>query len=97
MLLVDGQGSRGVTACSLLTDKARASVTGTTDVTCADAILNIDETDTEVSSTQVWGDAAQVKIGTDVIFLRLQRAGWRVRAAGCETQADGVYDCDVEG
>ena len=46
---------------------------------------------------QVWGDAAQVRIGADVIFLRRQQAGWQVRAAGCTPQPGTAYDCDVDG
>jgi hypothetical protein len=92
----------GEAACSLLTERARQSVTGATDATCADAIINIDQADIdeagdEVHSVEVWGDAAQVKVGDDVIFLREQAEGWQVRAAGCTKQSVGGYDCDIEG
>ncbi|MCW2528343.1 MAG: hypothetical protein JWM76_3203 [Pseudonocardiales bacterium] len=91
------QAGSGGTACDLLTENAQSAASGATGVSCDEAILNVKETSTDVSSTQVWGDAAQVRVGDDVLFLRKQNDGWRVRAAGCQRKSNGVYDCDVEG
>jgi hypothetical protein len=87
----------GADACALLTSDAEQSVSGATDVACATAVLNIDERGAEVRHIQVWGDAAQVKLGSDTVFLQELPDGWQVRAAGCRSQPGAAYDCDVEG
>jgi hypothetical protein len=86
----------GAAACDLLTPRARDSVAGATDAECEDAILALDGTADSASNVEVWGDAAQVRIGSDTIFLLRLREGWRVDAAGCAPQHLGPYDCDVE-
>jgi len=91
------QDKKGQAACMLLTDEAEESVSGATDVSCEEAVLNIEEDGTAVHSVQIWGDAAQVKLGNDTVFLRWLPAGWQVRAAGCESQPGAAYRCDVEG
>jgi hypothetical protein len=85
----------GAAACRLLTSDTRQSAAGATDTPCAKAVLSVDEQGTAVSSTQVWGDAAQVRIGSDVVFLRQISGRWRVSAAGCTPQPAGPYDCDL--
>jgi hypothetical protein len=90
----DKQGDK---ACALLTPDAEESVSGATDVSCPKAILNVDERGLDVRSVQVWGDAAQVKVGSDTVFLRRLETGWQVRAAGCQSQPKAAYKCDVEG
>jgi hypothetical protein len=87
----------GAAACALLTERARESVSGATDATCADAVLNVEEDGSAVRRVEVWGDAAQVRVGTDVIFLQRLRAGWFVSAAGCEPRPSAPYNCDVDG
>jgi hypothetical protein len=87
----------GATACGLLTEQARESVSGATDASCAEAVLNIDEHGGPMRKVEVWGDAAQVRIGTDVVFLVHLRTGWRVSAAGCKPQPGAPYKCEVDG
>jgi hypothetical protein len=91
------QDGRGQHACDLLTPDAEKSVTGATEFACAAAVVNIDESGSDVHRIQVWGDAAQVKVGSDTVFLQRLPAGWQVRAAGCQFQPGAAYDCDVEG
>ncbi|MEO7262509.1 MAG: hypothetical protein ABI047_14835 [Jatrophihabitantaceae bacterium] len=91
------EDSNGSDACALLTSEAEESVSGATDVPCATAVLTIDENGSQVHHVQVWGDAAQVKLGSDTVFLRRLPAGWQVRAAGCQPQPGAAYHCDVEG
>jgi hypothetical protein len=91
------EDKQGENACALLTPDAEESVSGATDVSCQTAILNVDEHGLDVHSVQVWGDAAQVKVGSDTVFLRRLDAGWQVRAAGCQSQPKAAYKCDVEG
>lgn len=87
----------GADACALLTSEARSSVSGATDVACETAVLNLDESGAGVRHVQVWGDAAQVKVGSDTVFLQDLPRGWQVRAAGCRFQPGAAYTCDVKG
>ena len=91
------EDENGQDACELLTSEAEESVSGATDVSCATAVLNLDESGSEVRHIQIWGDAAQVKLGSDTVFLRRLPTGWQVRAAGCQSQPGAAYHCDVEG
>jgi hypothetical protein len=91
------EGHDGASACGLLTPAARSSVSGATNAPCTKAILSIDEKGTSVAATQVWGDAAQVHVAGDVVFLRRVTGGWHVSAAGCTRRPSGPYDCDVSG
>jgi hypothetical protein len=90
--VADGNGAA---ACRDLTSDAQQSVSGATDVPCSKAVVSVDEKGTAVSSVQVWGDAAQVHVGQDVVFLRRISGRWLVSAAGCVRQSEGPYDCDV--
>jgi hypothetical protein len=63
----------------------------------ADAVLGVRAHADRVSGVQVWGDAAEVRFGSDVLFLRLVSGHWRVSAAGCTRQPVGPYDCKVGG
>jgi hypothetical protein len=90
--LVRGDGSA---ACGLLTPSARSSVGGATDAKCEEAILNLQEGGEDPGASQVWGDAAQVRVGDDVLFLRRIGGKWLVAAAGCEPQSTGPYECKV--
>ena len=88
----DGSG-----ACALLTDEARSSVPGATDASCPEAITGVKEHGKRISGVQVWGDAAQVHIGDDVLFLRRMSGRWQVSAAGCTPRPAQPYDCEVAG
>jgi hypothetical protein len=90
--VADGNGAA---ACRVLTSDAQQSVSGATDVPCSKAVVSVDEKGTSVSSVQGWGDAAQVHVGQDVVFLRRVSGRWLVSAAGCVRQPAGPYDCDV--
>ncbi|HEV2885714.1 MAG TPA: hypothetical protein VGX49_02275 [Jatrophihabitans sp.] len=91
------EDDKGADACALLTSDAEESVSGATDVPCATAVLNLEESGSQVHHVQIWGDAAQVKLGSDTVFLSRLSAGWQVRAAGCQSQPGAAYNCDVEG
>jgi hypothetical protein len=92
------QDKNGSAACELLTPDAQDAAVGATNAKCEDAVVNIDSEGTNVTSVQVWQDAAQARIGSDVLFLSHMHGGWRVRAAGCsyDTSHRG-YQCDVQG
>lgn len=51
----------------------------------------------QVVETAVWGDAAQVRMSRDTLFLTRTGAGWKVVAAGCTPNGDLPYVCRLEG
>jgi hypothetical protein len=85
----------GVEACGMLTSEAYSSASGATDTPCPEAITSIQVKGTKVTAVQVWGDAAQVRLGSDVLFLRHISGRWLISAAGCEPKPEGPYDCSV--
>ena len=83
--------------CRLVTAAAAESAE-TGDDTCVQALGDLDFPGAgPVGAVQVWRDRAQVKAGTDTLFLTEVDGGWRISAAGCTARADGPYDCDLEG
>jgi hypothetical protein len=87
----------GVAACKLLSPRAAESAPGATDASCADAVKSVEENGRTADSVQVWGAAAQVRIGNDVLFLQRLSGHWLVSAAGCQRQPVGPYSCKVSG
>jgi hypothetical protein len=87
----------GAAACRLLTPGAQQAVPGATNASCSQAIVNVNAPGRRVRAVQVWGDAAQVRIGSDTIFLRQMPRGWLVSAAACKPQPKGPYQCEVSG
>jgi len=83
--------------CRLLTPAAEESaVTG--DQTCAQAVGDLDlPGGGPVRRVEVWSDRAQVRAGTDTLFLTKLSGGWRVSAAGCTARPGRPYDCEVSG
>jgi hypothetical protein len=96
-LVAELEQGDGAGACGMLTPKARTSTTGATDETCAHAITSLREHGTTISHVTVWGDAAQVRIGGDVLFLRRINGSWLISGAGCRPQPSGPYDCEAGG
>jgi hypothetical protein len=83
--------------CALLTPAAAESV-ATGDETCEQALGNLDlPGGGPVGDAELWSDQAQVRAGSDTLFLVRLGAGWRVNAAGCTPRGGRPYDCDVEG
>lgn len=88
------QDGDGATACALLAPTAVEGL-ASGGQSCEEAVLGV-RTGGSAAQVQVWGDEAEVRTGDDVIFLMRLAVGWRVRAAGCTTQPDRPYRCDVE-
>jgi hypothetical protein len=82
--------------CRLLTPAAAASV-ATGVGTCADAVGDLDLSSGPVGKVEVWSDRAQVRAGTDTLFLTRVAGGWKVSGAGCTARPGLPYDCDIEG
>jgi hypothetical protein len=81
--------------CGLLAPKTREQLE--TSGSCASALGDLPLEGGEVESVEVWGGDAQVRLTDDTLFLTRTSAGWKVAAAACTPQAEGPYDCDVEG
>jgi len=83
--------------CQLLTPAAAQSA-ATGEETCEQAVGDLDlPGGGSVGRVELWSDEAQVRAGTETLFLVRLSDGWRVNAAGCTPQDDRPYDCDVEG
>jgi hypothetical protein len=85
----------GRTACAALIPKAADSLRSGGE-SCEKAITELNLTGGGVGQVQVWGDYAQVRLGSDTLFLAESSAGWKVSAAGCERRPRQPYDCEVE-
>jgi hypothetical protein len=83
--------------CELLAPSTRAALESETSTACTDAITDVPLPGGSVTAVEVWGGAAQVRIGRDVVFLTETGSGWLVTAAACEPRRDLPYDCEVEG
>jgi ketosteroid isomerase-like protein len=82
--------------CALLAPAAAESA-ATGDETCEQAVGDLDLPGGRVGRVELWSDEAQVRAGTDTLFLVRLAGGWRVTAAGCTPRGDQPYDCDVAG
>lgn len=83
--------------CRLLTPAAAGSVAAH-DETCPQALADLHLPGTgRPDRVEVWSDRAQVRTGTDTLFLTRIGGHWRISGAGCTNQGDEPYDCDVAG
>jgi hypothetical protein len=97
-LLTAVQSQDGATACALLAPDTASEVEQSGSKPCAEAILDEDLPQPgAVTSTAVYGQWAQVRIGADTVFLAAFPGGWRVVAAGCQPRGDRPYDCEMQG
>ena len=64
---------------------------------CADAIAQLSLDGGEITSVEVWGGDAQVRMSGDTLFLTETSVGWRISAAGCQPHGEAPYDCEVDG
>jgi hypothetical protein len=83
--------------CELLAPATRAALESGASTACPDAITDVPLPGGTVTAIAVWGDAAQVRIGRDVVFLTGTGTGWLVTAAACEPRGELPYDCEVDG
>lgn len=99
----------GDAACAALATRAAEAVAEAEDEdegsTCAEAILSGEVGDDladrsqgiDEGSTRVAGRQAQVRLGTDTVFLARSGGGWVVTAVGCDPRPEQPYDCEVAG
>jgi hypothetical protein len=85
-------------ACELLAPRTVELIESLRPEGCQQALPELELPDAEVSSVDVWGDAAQARSERDVLFLRELDDGWRIVAAGCQAQEGGEpYQCVLQG
>lgn len=83
-------------ACSMLTRKTAEKLPDSGQ-TCAEALREVKlGPGGAVTAVSVWGEAAQVRLAGDTLFLQRFSDGWRIKAAGCRPVRDLPYDCEVE-
>ncbi|MGY1804276.1 hypothetical protein ACI78T_13450 [Blastococcus sp. SYSU D00922] len=83
--------------CDLLAPATLTSLEQDEAEPCTEAIEQVPVGAGEVTSVEVWGAEAQVRLSDDTLFLTHTAEGWRVSAAGCTPQGeDRPYDCEVE-
>jgi len=83
--------------CDLLAPATLAAFEKDQTAPCTDAVQQLSLDGGAVTSVDVWGGEAQVRMDGDTLFLTETEAGWRVAAAGCTSRGDAPYDCEVEG
>jgi hypothetical protein len=83
--------------CDLLAPATLATFESDSSAPCPDAIADVPLPGGDVTSVEVWGGDAQVRLGSDTLFLTETDTGWRVTAAGCEPRGEAPYECEVEG
>lgn len=85
-------------ACGLLSEAARQNLESASVAPCPQALTRLGLPTGSVREVAVWGDNAQARLGSGVLFLAEFGSGWRVTAAGCTFRDEKLpYDCDVEG
>lgn len=85
------------TRCTLLAPATLAAVEHHALMPCTEAVRLLGTSAGEVVGASVFGDAAQVRLSGDTLFLTRTGAGWRVSAAGCQRNGDAPYICRLEG
>lgn len=83
--------------CDLLVPATRAALEKQAGSSCAQAIGSVHLPGGGVTSVQIWGGEAQVRLAGDTLFLDQTSSGWRVSAAACTPRGEAPYACDVEG
>ena len=85
-------------ACELLSESVRTQLVATAARPCGLALPALRLSSGQVGSVQVWGHNAMVTVDDGALFLSWFPSGWRVIAAGCESQGEDLpYQCAVRG
>lgn len=88
----------GAAACELLVPATRSELEQSSGKACEVAILEeASDVRGDDGDVEVFGTMAQIRWGSDTVFLTRMPGGWRVLAAGCAPRADAAYDCVVKG
>ena len=86
------------TACALLAPPTRKELEQSESERCAKALPQQDiPAAGSTGDVEVFGDEAIARVTGDVLFLTNVGGTWMVSAAGCTSQPDQPYDCEVKG
>jgi hypothetical protein len=88
----------GAVACGLLAPETLDEVEQSAQRPCPQGLF--DEGVRAVqdpAEVRVFGTMAQVRYGSETVFLTRFRDGWKVMAAGCTPAAAERYDCRIQG
>jgi hypothetical protein len=97
-MLTAVEAKDGTAACLLLAPDTASELEQSAGTSCTQAILDEDLPQPgEVTTTEVYGQWAQVHLSGDTVVLGAFPGGWRVVAAGCTARGDQPYDCTVQG
>ena len=95
-LLEAAQAGDGAAACALLAPAARSELEKTSGTPCAEAVLEEDlGSGTGDVGVEVYDTTAQVKVGSDALFLSRFDGDWLVIAAACTAVVGRPYDCSI--
>jgi hypothetical protein len=84
--------------CDLLVPETLAELEESQAAPCSEVIEELSLEGGEVRSVEIWGGEAQVRLGSDTVFLTETNSGWRIVAAACRPQGGNApYECEVEG
>jgi hypothetical protein len=84
-------------ACALLSEKVRDDLESSDRQSCSTALSRLPLPTGATRSIQVWGDAAQIRLTSGVLFLAKFTTGWKITAAGCVPRPELPYRCDLGG
>lgn len=91
-----GEGDAAA-ACASLAPETLEALVASEGRECEASLGSLELPVGPVLGVAVWGDRAQVRTDADVLFLTEFAAGWKVAAAGCRSQGDRPYRCEVSG
>ena len=95
-LLAATHDGDGAAACDLLAPAARSELEQSSGKPCETAILEEDLGDGSGDlQVAVYDTAAQVRTGTDTVFLSRFDGEWLVIGAACTRVPDRPYDCSI--
>ncbi|MEC5180896.1 hypothetical protein RCH07_002255 [Arthrobacter sp. CG_A4] len=84
-------------ACALLQAKAQEKA-ASQDGACEEALEALElPTAGTVLETHVYGRRASVVFESDTVFLAATESGWRVAGAGCTSEGEAPYTCEIGG
>ena len=89
----------GMAACALLAPETRHEVEKSSKEPCDEAITDEDLPDNlgTVTEIAVYGNEARVEADGDTVFVSDFEGAWMIVAAGCTSQGDEPYDCEIRG
>ncbi|WP_458112092.1 hypothetical protein M1D88_17830 [Arthrobacter sp. R1-13] len=83
-------------ACSMLGQEALEKAGGESE--CEEQLESLQLQDSGAPlRTEVFGREAMVEFEDDVVFLVASGTGWRISGAGCTSQGESPYKCEVGG